>query len=566
MKTVKVNRRAFLKTTGIVGGGLVLSFSWTACSPESTEMAEAVIGVEPNAFIKIATNGMVTIMSPNPEIGQGVKTSMPMIVADELDVAWENVTVEQAPLDTDNFQRQVAGGSQSIRQSWNTLRMAGATARRMLLEAAAKEWQVTVAELTTKKGTIYHNKSDKSVSYGDISTKAAEIEIPDFTIIGHGQKNVDGPAIVKGEPLFGLDYKEDSMLTAMLIHPPAFGMKIGSYDASEVKSMPGIRDVITINAFPEGYEEQWSDINAFPEVIAIVGEDTWSVIKAKKALQVRWELDTPAESSAEHERQLESLLVKGAEEPERVDGSPEGQFRNASKVIERTFSAPFLAHNTMEPMNFFAHVTTDKAELTGPIQTPEYLRRSVSALLGMPEENISVMMTRMGGGFGRRLYGNFGVEAALISSKVNAPVKLVYTREDDMTQGTYRPDYKVRYRAALDENNNLTALTVSGAGTHGGPVFANRYPAGALDHYMAENMRLDSNISTGAWRAPRSNFMACAEQSFLDEIAEAQGMDPIDFRLKLFDRAITDPVGENNDYDPERYAGVLKLIREKSGW
>jgi isoquinoline 1-oxidoreductase beta subunit len=220
----------------------------------------------------------------------------------------------------------------------------------------------------------------------------------------------------------------------------------------------------------------------------------------------------------------------------------------------------------MEPMNFFADVKADRAELVGPIQTPEYLRPSVASVLGLSEEQVSIQMTRMGGGFGRRLYGNFGVEAALISQQAGAPIKLVYTREDDMTQGTYRPAYRVTYRAALDADNNLIGFHVRGAGVHESPVFADRFPAGAVDNYLAENLSLDSNVSTGAWRAPRSNFIAGAEQSFLDEVAEAAGKDPIDLRLELFDRAAADPVGGEHDYDAERYAGVLRLVREESGW
>lgn len=263
---------------------------------------------------------------------------------------------------------------------------------------------------------------------------------------------------------------------------------------------------------------------------------------------------------------MTAMLEAGAKEAQRLDGNPESAFKNAAKVIERTYSAPFLPHNTMEPMNFFASVTADKAHLVGPIQTPERLAASVSEALNLPAEKVSIMMTRMGGGFGRRLYGNFGLEAALISKQVQAPIKLVYTREDDMSNGTYRPAYKVKYRAALNEANELTAFHVHGVGIHGGPVFANRFPAGTVDNYRAENEAVASNVSTGAWRAPRSNFIAGAEQSFLDEVAEAAGKDPIDFRLALFDRAISNPVGEKNDYDPERYAGVLKLVKEKSGW
>jgi isoquinoline 1-oxidoreductase beta subunit len=220
----------------------------------------------------------------------------------------------------------------------------------------------------------------------------------------------------------------------------------------------------------------------------------------------------------------------------------------------------------MEPMNFFADVKADSAELSGPIQTPENMRKTAALALGLPEDNVNVMMTRMGGGFGRRLYGHFGIEAAMISQKAKVPVKLVYSREDDMTQGTYRPAYMVTYRAALDQDKNLTAIHIKGTGIRESPVFENRFPAGAVDTYLVEKTQLDSNISTGAWRAPRSNFIAGAEQSFLDEVAEAMGKDPIDFRLDLFDRAIKNPVGEKNDYEAERYAGVLKLIKEKAAW
>ena len=572
-----IDRRSFLKASALAGGGMMLGFNWLAgCQPE-TPVPKGMPDAwhEVNGFLKIGDNGLVTIMSPNPEIGQNVKTSMPMIVAEELDVHWQDVVVEQAPLDTDTFTRQLAGGSQSIRQGWQGLRTAGATARRMLMEAAARRWNVPVGELTTEAGIIRHAPSGQTLGYGDVASEAASVEIPDevefknpqdFSIIGTSRKNVDGTDIVTGKPLFGLDTQREGMLIAMIEHPPAFGMTIGSLDASEAKAMPGVQDVFTINAAPDGFEPQWSDVNAFPELVVVVGNSTWEVMKAKEALQVEWEAASPLESSADHANDLARLIREGQTEPSRRDGDPEAAFRQAATVVERTYSAPFLPHNTMEPMNFFADVKEDRAELLGPIQTPEYLRTSVASVLGLPEEAVSVDMTRMGGGFGRRLYGNFGMEAALISQKAQAPVKLVYTREDDMTQGTYRPAYQVAYRAALDEDNNLIGFHVRGAGIHGGPVFADRFPAGAVDHYLAENLTLESNITTGAWRAPRSNFIAGAEQSFLDEVAEVAGKDPIDFRLELFDRAMSDSVGEEHDYDAERYAGVLRLVREKSNW
>ena len=575
----KIGRRAFIRNTGLAGGGLVLGFNWLA----SCKMTPEEVATLPeewydlNGFLKVGDNGMVTIMSPNPEIGQNVKTAMPMIVAEELDVAWKDVIVEQAPLNTDIFTRQLAGGSQSIRQGWDGLRMAGATGRHMLKEAAAAQWQVPVNEITTSEGMLHHKASGKSAGYGEMASAAAALEIPeevqlkeskDYKIIGTDRKNVDGPKIVTGEPLFGLDIQREGMLIAMIVHPPAFGMKLKEVQTEGIKSMPGIKDVFPIVVYPEDAQRQWSDGGAIPELAVVVGNSTWECMQAKKALQVAWEQDSEPESSAYHSEALANLLSKAPDKPARKDGDVEKAFSRAAKVVESVYSAPFLAHNTMEPMNFFAHVTPDKAELLGPIQTPEFLEMTLESVLGMPKEKIDIMMTRMGGGFGRRLYGTFAVEAAVISQKMQAPIKLVYTREDDMTQGTYRPSYMVRYRAALDENDNLIAWHVRGAGTNDDLVFENRFPAGAVENYLAEKIGLSSNVTTGAWRAPRSNFIAGAEQAFMDEVAEAAGKDPIEFRLELFDRAINNPVGdpEKNDYDPERYAGVLKLVREKANW
>lgn len=572
--TTQINRRSFLKVSTAASGGMMLGFSWLAsCSaPGETVKAPPKEWFDINAFIKIGDNGTITLYSPNPEIGQGVKTSMPMIVAEELDVNWEDVVVEQADLNLVKYSRQLAGGSQSIRAGWGSLRMAGATARRMLMEAAATQWSVPVGELSTEKGIVKHTASSKSAGYGELASAAAFVAVPeevelkdpkDFKLIGGNIKNVDAKKIVTGEPLFGLDVNEEGMLIAMIVHPPAFGMKMKNWDGSKAKAMPGIRDVFTIDTEPN--EKQWSDVNAFTELIAVVGESTWQVMQAKKAIDVEWSRETPAENSDEHSQKLlDAIATKG--DVRREDGNPKSEIEKGEKVIEGVYSAPFMAHNTMEPMNFYADVTDTKAVLNGPIQTPEYLEKSVADILGMSLDQIDIQMTRMGGGFGRRLYGHFGVEAAVISQKAKAPIKLVYTREDDMTQGTYRPMYRVKYSASLDKNNKLTGWYAKGSGIPGSPLFHNRFPAGALDNYGSENVSVPTNISTGAWRAPRSHFTAGAENSFLDQVAEAAGKDPIDFRLELFDRAINNPVGEDNDYDAERYAGVLKLVREKSGW
>lgn len=596
MATVKttLNRRSFLKASSLAGGGMLLGFNMFAgCQPAGGALSSLPDEwFEINGFLKIASNGMVTIMSPNPEGGQNVKTSMPMIVAEELDVDWKNVIVEQAPLNTDNFTRQALGGSQAIRTSWRGLRMAGASARHMLRAAAAQAWQVPMAEIATEAGILRHAQSGNSAGYGEMASAAAQISVPeevelkevkDFKLIGTSRKNVDGHKIVTGKPLFGIDYHREGMLIAMITHPPAFGMKLKSVDDSAARAMPGIKDVFSFSIFNDDHEYQYFDTCAFTELVAVVGNSTWEVMNAKKALKVEWEpfeeysyervgfrggtIRVPAglESTAEHNARIAEMATRPVRTARR-DGDPETAFQNAARIIERTYTAPFLAHNCMEPMNFFAHVTAEKAELAGPLQKPEQTEQAVAARLGMPVEQIEIEMTRMGGGYGRRSYAHWLIEAAVISRQVNAPVKLIYTREDDMTTGIYRSTYSATYRAALDADNNLTAFHVRAGGIPENPLSANRFPAGAIDNYLAEGWDIDSNITFGSFRAPRSNFMAAVEQSFLDELAEAVGKDPIDFRLELLERARINPVGERNDYDPVRYAGVLELVREKSGW
>ncbi|MEJ2003824.1 MAG: molybdopterin-dependent oxidoreductase [Cyclobacteriaceae bacterium] len=595
MKNSNINRRSFLKSSALAGGGLMISFSWMA---QARPKAAELLGLpdewtELNGYLKIGSNGLITIRVPNPEFGQNVRTSMPMIVADELDADWEKIVVEQAPFNTERYDRQMSGGSQGIRLTWMTLRKAGASARYMLKEAAAKKWNVPVSEISTGKSLVSHRKSGKSAGYGELASAASEIKLPEnielkdvneFNIISTSKKNVDALDIVTGKPMFGMDYKAEGMLIAMIIHPPAFGMRLKSYDGSNARAMPGITDVFSINTFPEDFERGFFDANAFPELVVVVGKTTWEVMNAKKEVNVEWEkasaysytvngwgrkqtVDVPSglENTSNHRSLMQEMDAKPGN-VRRKDGNPEEAFKNAAKVIERSYSAPFLAHNCMEPMNFFAHVTDEKAVLAGPLQAPEMAEDTLANRLGMAKDKIEVIMTRMGGGFGRRAYGHYPIEAALISKKIGAPVKMVYTREDDMTDGIYRPSYYATYRAALDENNNLIAFHVKAGGIPESPLSPDRFPAGSVDNYLAEEWSINSNITIGAFRAPRSNFIGGVEQSFLDEVAEAAGKDPIQFRLDLLDRARKNPVGENNDYDPERYAGVLKLVRDKSGW
>jgi len=574
----------------------MLGFSWmTSCQskPEEEVLAMPEEWFEINSYLKIGDNGVVTIYTPNPEFGQNVRTSMPMLVAEELDIDWKNVVVEQAPYHANDFGFQFTGGSRGIMSRWEPLRMAGASARYLLREAAAQAWQVPLVEITTAVGVLYHESSGQSASYGEMASAAATIPVPekvilkevkDFRIIGHSHKNVDAKDIVTGKSMFGMDHHEEGMLVAMIEHPPAFGMTLKSVDDAAVKAMPGIKDVVKIKSYKDGYEKGGFDTNAFPELVAIVGTSTWEVMQAKKKLKVEWEpfaaytetisgfrgketKNVPAglESTAGHKAAIAEMVAK----PGRVvrkDGDPETAFRSAAKVIERSYSAPFLAHNSMEPLNAYASVEGDRVRIAAPVQIPGLLIPALASSLDIPAENIEMTMPRMGGGFGRKAYGHYVLEAALISQQVKAPIKLMYSREDDMTTGIYRPTYQATYRAALDASGNLTALHVKAGGIPESPLFADRFPAGAVDNYLAEEWSIDSNITIGAFRAPRSNFMAGAEQAFLDEVAAAASKDPIQFRLDLLQKAKENPVGERNDYDADRYAGVLKLVREKSGW
>ena len=598
MSTLKtsIGRRSFLKSSALVGGGMMLGFNWLLSCQNKTE--EEILAMpdewfEINSYLKIGDNGVVTIYTPNPEFGQNVRTSMPMLIAEELDMDWKNVIVEQAPFHSEKYGFQFTGGSQGIRMRWEPLRMAGASARQMLREAAAQAWQVPVEEITTEAGMLHHKTSGKSAGYGEMASAASKIPVPEevklkdvstFKIIGKSQKNVDSKQIITGKPMFGSDYHKEGMLIAMIAQPPAFGMTLKSIDDSVAKDMPGIKDVVTIKSYKDDFAKGGFDTNAFPELVAIVGNSTWEVMQAKKKLIIEWKpieaytetisgfrgtetkhIPAGLESTENHKSKMNELAAKEVKLV-RKDGNPEEAFKKAAKIIERSYSAPYLAHNSMEPLNAFAHVEGDKVKIAAPIQIPSFIIPTLASSLEIPAENIEMELPRMGGGFGRKAYAHYVVEAALISKKVNAPVKLMYTREDDMTNGVYRPTYQATYRAALDENNNLTALHVKAGGIPESPLFANRFPAGAIENYLAEEWSFDSNITIGAFRAPRSNFMAGAEQSFLDEVAEAAGKDPIQLRLDLLKRAKENPIGEQNDYDAERYASVLELVREKSDW
>ena len=613
-KKYKFDRRSFLKLSAATSGGLLLGFNWSSCnSPKDVKPIKVMPKewYDINAFLKIGDNGLVTIFSPNPEIGQNIKTSMPMIIAEELDVNWEDVIVEQAGLNTEWYSRQVAGGSQSIRHGWKSLRMTGATAKRMLVNAAAKQWEVDPSECSVADGVITNGKGDQ-LTYGEVAKVAADMEVPkeedvtlkeakDYKIIGTDRGNVDMDDIITGKPLFGIDTKREGMMYATVLRPPAFGQKLKSVDDSEALKVAGVKGVYKITMpLKEGKGRT-------VDKVAVVATSTWAAMKGKKALKATWEEDTAPESTASITASLSKLVNSTAKEAVRKDGDPNKAFAEADEVIEKVFESPFLPHNCMEPMNFFAHVQADKVELVGPIQTPAWARDRVVDMLGWVEEfdkedkeaktaayakahaKVDLKMSRMGGGFGRRLYGDFVLDATQISKEAGVPIQLVWSREDDMAGGTYRPAIHYKLRAAI-KDKKITGYHLIEAAVNSNmwASLADGFPASAIANYQVDNHNVQSNITTGAWRAPYTNFLASAEQCFLDEVAQKIGKDPIDMRLEIleeakrvydqhakFEEEIKDEeklkiakkgLMPKGNYEPDRFIAAIKMARDKSGW
>jgi isoquinoline 1-oxidoreductase subunit beta len=562
MKTaLSSSRRDFLKIAGTTAGGLLIGFNWFSCdSPKVKVLSTEEILAQAksfNSFLSISPSGDVVIFSPNPELGQNIKTSFPMVVAEELEADWEKVRVVQAHLDPTKFERQLTGGSGAMPHSWERLRKAGATAKFVLVAAAAQTWKVPATEITVSKGTISHEGSGKKGHFGEFAAIAATLTAPeevtlkdkkDFTIIGTPVKNVDAKSMYTGQSMYGLDFQREGMRYAMIQRPP-FGMKLSGVDDSAARGVTGVTDVVT-----------------FGSNVAVVGTSTWPLMKAKKLLKLSYEPESTVEGSVDHDKLFADLLAKGNAEVMRKDGNVNLAFKNAAKVVTAEYQCPFLAHSPMEPENFFAHVQGDKVELIGPTQTPDRARQETAALLGIPPENVSVEITRLGGGFGRRLRADYVMEAVEVSRAIQAPVKVIWSREDELTGGAYRPAVRYRFEAALDEKGVLTGYKLRGVGMNAGNTTReNNFPSGAVDHVLIESIEHASSITTNAWRAPITNFLAYAEQSFLDEVALAAGKDPVDFRLELLQRAKTNPVGELG-YDVDRMIGVVKMAAEKSNW
>lgn len=552
MSHPSVSRRNFLRVSMIAGGGMLVGFSALSNS-ETGENTEAT-AFSPNAYIKISPEGKITLMSPNPEIGQGVKTSLVMLIAEEMNVDWQTIDVEIAPLDA-KYGSQTTGGSGAIRNRYAPLRQAGATAKAMLIAAAADTWNVSVTDCYAEKGFVIHKSSGKKLSYGELATKAAGMPVPtnvplkdpkDFTIIGTRVKDVDAKAIVTGKPLFGIDTRKEGMLYAVVARPPAHGKKLQSFDDSAALKVNGVKKVVQVK-----------------NSVAVLATSTWAAMKGRTALKINWEDASKLESTTDHEKAFRELLSKPAATPNRNDGDVDAAIAAATKVLDVMYEVPVLSHAQMEPLNFYADVRDGKAELYGPTQVPQSLVSAVAKELNMPATNVSLGLPRQGGGFGRKLRPDNGVEAALVSQAAQCPVQVQWSREDDMQNDFYRPSGMFRFKAAI-KDGKLEAWHQSFASLSNGRS-PDTYPAGAIQNLKIESHSLPTNIPTGPWRAPTHNVQAFANESFMDEVAHELKKDPVAFRLELLKKAKEQPVGKLA-YDPDKFISVIELVAKMCNW
>jgi len=551
---MKTSRRDFIQKTALFTGVFTLGFDWFSADASAMEVVASAGRF--NAFLSIDSLGKITLFSPNPEIGQGIKTAFPVVVAEELDVDWSQVQVEQANLDTKLFERQLTGGSGALKHSWERLRKAGATVRKMMMQAAADQWKVDVAKCKTSKGVVLGPAGQKA-TYGSLAEAASKLPIPtevsykdrkDYKIIGTRVKGVDNKNVVTGKPLFGIDIRKPGMVFAQIIRPP-FGATLKSFSAEDVKKMPGILDVVS-----------------FKNKVAIVGSSTYEILQARASLTCDYGSDGPLESNSTHAKWFDEGMKSDKAQVMRKDGDFAAALAKAVKVVEATYECPFISHSPMEPMNFFADVKKDSVLLAGPTQVPQPAQKAVSDLLKIPVDTIQLEISKMGGGFGRRLNNDFVLEAAELSSIIQKPVLVMWTREDDMAGGIYRPAARYHFKAGLDANGNITAFYLRGVGLNAGnSTRQDNFPVGAIENVLIESFDQKSAVTTGPWRAPITNFLGFAEQAFLDEVAEVAGKDPVQMRLDLLAKVKTNPVGKIT-YEPARFEEVIKQVAEKAQW
>ena len=568
----KLDRRQFLKLTGVVGGGLMLSFSLPRAAANATQGGR----FQPNGYLRIDASG-IRLYAKNPEIGQGVKTSLPMIVAEELDVAWQDVEVVQAPIDQSAYGMQFAGGSMSVPMNWQPLRRAGATGRAMLVAAAAARLQVPEGELTTRDSHVLHEATGKRLAYTELAAEAAALPVPaarslslkprdQWRLLGSRVTGVDNEALVRGEALFGIDQVVPGMKHACYTKCPAIGGKVRSANLEEVKKMPGVVDAFVL--------EGNGNAGQLLPGVAIVADNTWAALRAKRALKVEWdETDAGKDSWAAAAEQAERL--RGESGPPVVNqGDVDAAFDAASKTVDAFYHYRFASHAQLEPENCTASFRDGALELWAPTQTPGSAIGDAAGVVGIGADKVTLHQTRCGGGFGRRLYNDFVCEAAAIAKQAGVPVKLLWTREDDMAFDLYRAGGFHQLQGALDGDGKVTGwrdhfITFTNDGRRpvsGGSLNRGVFPAGLVPNVRYEQTALPWSNRCAAWRAPGSNVFGFVVQSFLHELAVAAGRDHLEVLLEVLGEPRWLQPGRAQALHTGRAAGVVKLAAQEAGW
>lgn len=580
------SRRGFLRSSAIGAGALVIGMGAAgALAAPGSAAAEAFT---PNVFIRIDRKGVVTLVSKQPEIGQGIKTSLPMVIAEELEIDWKDVRIVQGDL-SPAYGPQGAGGSTSTPTNYENFHRLGATARTILVQAAAQTWGVPVAECSAANGAVVHGPTRRKLGYGALVPLASTLPVPDaatvqlkdpasYKLLGTRIGGVDNAAIVSGKPLFGIDIQLPGMLHAVYAKCPVFGGKPVSANLDAVKAMSGVKDAFII----EGTE----NLNGLRPGVAIVATSTWAAIKARRALEVKWEEGVGAGHSwADFAAQAKAAAGKPGTSTMRQDGDVNKAFAGAAKLVEASYSYPFISHASMEPQNCTAWFKPGDGslELWAPTQNPGAGQALVTTTFGIPKEKITLHIIRSGGGFGRRLSSDFIVEATAIAQKVGAPVKLTWTREDDLQHDHFRPGGFHHLRGGVDANGRLVgwhnhfvtfANRIERDGKSilqpgsGGSLSGDEFPGRWLGNCLLEQTALECRIPMGPWRAPGSSVFSWVFHSFIDELAHAAGRDPVEFRLELLgDKDIMPGSGERGQpYSVSRMRNVLKAVAEKADW
>lgn len=588
------SRRDFLKIGSLAGGGLLLGVSFQCASKDKSQT------FAPNVYLSISPDNTVTIIAHRSEMGQGIRTSLPMIVADEMGADWSQVKIVQAEGDESKYGNQNTDGSFSVRMFYEPMRKAGATARHLLIKAAAQEWGVEASTCTAENSTITHSESGKSLTFGELASAAQQLELPDqdtlelkdfsaYKLVGKDTPIIDLKDFVTGKAVFGADVNLPGMKVAVIQRTPVVGATLTDYNAEATLAISGVQQVVKINGSgnPPG-------LNKPLEGLAVIADHTWAAIKGREALEITWDLGDNAsyDSKAQLESMKKSTLEEGMLRREKGDFSQAMQ--SASRIIERTYEAPFYAHGTIEPPAAIAQFKDGKMEVWAPTQHPQWARESVADACGLSADNVRINVTLLGGGFGRKSKPDYVVEAALLAKETGIPIRVQWTREDDLHHDFFHSHSLQRIRATIDGNKKLTGwnqhtvFPAIGATSDANELHPSdgELGLGCIDYpYEVPNIRIETHESKAhtriGWLRSVSNIQhAFATCCMMDEVAEAVGKDPVQFALDMLadDKKLdfkTEIKGDFGNYgesledfpwETARLKNVIKKVAEESGW